>query len=106
MTNAMSAFPSSPVWSVTNNNYTTFTQDSLTTLPSSPRTPQTVKLAKDDRILNIKNHLVYAEQKYKEVLHKVAIIPAHNITPKMEDDVWAWEIFSQTVLPMLSFLDD
>ena len=106
MTNAMSSYPSSPVWSVTSNDFTPFSIDSISNMPSSPRSPKTVRKAKDDRILNVRNQLAYAQQRYKEVLHNVALTPSHKITPKIEEDVWAWGIFSETVLPMLSFLDD
>lgn len=55
---------------------------------------------------NIQEQLDFATVRYEEVLNKYMRTPCKYITDKQEEDVWAWGIFSEVVLPMLKIIDD
>lgn len=55
---------------------------------------------------NIQEQLDFASRKYEEVLNKYMRTPCRYITEKQEEDVWAWGIFSEVVLPMLKIIDE
>lgn len=64
--------------------------------------PKIIKKVKPGYLSSVHQQRKYAESKLHKVQHKLACTP----TNKLEEDEWAWRIFSQTVLPMLSFLDE
>ena len=72
--------------------------------PRSPRTPRSPQ--KVVKYNNIQEQLDFAVGKYDEVLRKFMNTPCCNITQKLQEDVWAWGLFSETVLPMLKFIDE
>jgi hypothetical protein len=55
---------------------------------------------------NIQEQLDFANRKYEEVLNKYMKTPCKYITEKQEEDVWAWGLFSEVVLPMLKIVDE
>lgn len=55
---------------------------------------------------SIREQLLFAQQKYQEVLSEHLNSPKHLHSSKSDEDVWAWGLFSETVLPMLLFVDD
>lgn len=55
---------------------------------------------------SVREQLAFAQQKYQEVLSEHINTPQHLHSKKQDEDVWAWGIFSETVLPMLLFVDD
>lgn len=55
---------------------------------------------------SIHEQLMFAQRKYQEVLAQQNNTPKHLHSKKSEEDVWAWGMFSETVLPMLLFVDD
>lgn len=65
---------------------------------NSPRTPV--------KYNNIQEQLDFANMKYEQVLNKYMNTPCNHITYKQEEDVWAWGIFSEVVLPMLKIIDE
>jgi len=73
----------------------------LATYPCLPKS-----LRKKVKYNNIQEQSDFATAKYNEVLTKYLNTPCCNITSKMQDDVWAWGVFSETVLPMLAFIDE
>lgn len=81
-----------------NGYYTPCTQDSPRTSRKSAK--KVVKYS------NIQEQANFASKKYGEVLHQLMNTPFCNITPKLQEDVWAWGIFTDTVLPMLKFIDE
>jgi len=68
----------------------------------SPRSPRRSPV----KYNNIQEQLDFANSKYEEVLNKYMRTPCKYITEKQEEDVWAWGIFSEVVLPMLKIIDD
>lgn len=68
----------------------------------SPRSPRKSPV----KYNNIQEQLDFANSKYDEVLNKYMRTPCRYITEKQEEDVWAWGIFSEVVLPMLKIIDD
>jgi hypothetical protein len=72
----------------------------------SPRSPKSHKKNVSVRYSNIQEQLDFAVIKYDEVVMKYMNTPCNRITSKMQEDVWAWGIFSETVLPMLKFVDE
>jgi hypothetical protein len=80
---------------------TQYVQNNIT-----PRGVKRIREAKNDRLASIQSQLVYAQKKYQEVLLKVSTVPTEMLTAKDEEEVWAWGMFSETVLPMLLFIDD
>lgn len=68
----------------------------------SPRSPRKSPV----KYNNIQEQLDFANYKYQEVLNKYMRTPCKYITEKQEEDVWAWGIFSEVVLPMLKIVDD
>jgi hypothetical protein len=78
---------------------------------NSPRTPNKSPRSQNSprshvKYNNIQEQLDFAEVKYQEVLNKYMNTPYGCITSKQQDDVWAWGIFSEVVLPMLKIVDD
>lgn len=55
---------------------------------------------------SVHEQLEYAKLKYESVLRIYNSTPQHRISAKLQDDVWSWGLFSQTVLPMLTFIDE
>ncbi len=78
----------------------------LTASPRKPKSPRSPKRNIGVKYHTVQEQLDFASVKYDEVLSKYMNTPCCNITPKMEEDVWAWGIFSETVLPMLTFIDE
>lgn len=76
----------------------------MATSPKDPKSPS--KTRKSTNYNNIQEQCDFAVMKYGEVLNKYMNTPCCNITSKMEEDVWAWGLFSETVLPMLTFIDE
>jgi hypothetical protein len=72
--------------------------------PTPPNSPR--KRSGGVKYNNIQEQLEFATVKYNEVLDKYMSTPCNKITKKQSDDVWAWGIFSETVLPMLKFIDE
>lgn len=66
--------------------------------PESPRSPV--------KYNNIQEQLEFANSKYEEVLNKYMRTPCRYITEKQEEDLWAWGLFSEVVLPMLKIIDE
>lgn len=52
---------------------------------------------------SIAHQIDYATQRYHEA---VMTYMYEEASPRMYEEVWAWETFSQQVLPCLKFLDD
>lgn len=82
-----------------------------TTPRNSPRSPaQSPRRQNSPRspvkYNNVQEQLDFANVKYQEVLRKYMSTPCSSITSKQEEDVWAWGIFSEVVLPMLTIIDD
>lgn len=65
---------------------------------NSPRTPVGYN--------NIQEQLDFANMRYEQVLNKYMNTPCTHITYKQQEDVWAWGIFSEVVLPMLKIVDE
>lgn len=68
----------------------------------SPRSPRKSPV----KYNNIQEQLDFANMKYEEVLNKYMRTPCKYITEKQEEDVWAWGVFSEVVLPMLKIIDE
>lgn len=81
-----------------NGYYTLNTQDSPKCTSWSPK-----KVVKYN---SIQEQCDFAALKYDKVLNNFMTTPCCNITSKMEEDIWAWGIFTETILPMLKFIDE
>jgi hypothetical protein len=57
----------------------------------------------NDRLSSVKSQLVHAEQRCNSLRACVGDSPR---SPKMKEEIWAWEMFSKNVLPMLLFVDE
>jgi hypothetical protein len=68
--------------------------------------PKRVKKVRPGHLSSVLEQQKYAERQLHKAQKQLASTPACRKTEKLKEEVWAWEIFSQTVLPMLSFLDD
>jgi hypothetical protein len=68
--------------------------------------PKCVKKVKPGHLSSVVQQQKYAERQLCKAQMKLATAPPSKRKEQLEDDVWAWGIFSQTVLPMLSFLDE
>ena len=55
---------------------------------------------------SVHEQLEFAKLKYESVLQTYNSTPPHKISAKLRDDVWSWGLFSSTVLPMLTFIDE
>jgi hypothetical protein len=55
---------------------------------------------------SVHEQLEFAKLKYESVMRIYNSTPPHRISAKLQDDVWSWGLFSQTVLPMLTFIDE
>lgn len=66
----------------------------------SPRSP------KGTNFTNIQEQLEHATVKYEEVLKKYMRTPCNRITRQQEDDLWAWQLFAEVILPMFKFVDE
>lgn len=71
---------------------------------SSVSSPKIKTVSGDDRLGSIRSQLVYAEDKYQRLLNEAS--KKKRLSKKEKDDIWAWKMFSETVLPMLLFIDD
>jgi 3-phenylpropionate/cinnamic acid dioxygenase small subunit len=57
--------------------------------------------------MSIAEQIEIANEKYNNAVSRYNWNALNRTTtPKMAEDVWAWELFSQTVLPGLTFLDE
>lgn len=87
--------------------YTRSVDDDLNSIEFSHSfSPKTIKRVRPGHLSSVSQQLKYAESKMQQVQQQYALTPIKRRTEKLEEEVWAWTIFSQTVLPMLSFLDD
>ena len=68
--------------------------------------PKYVKKVRPGHLSSVIQQQKYAERQLCKAQNKLATAPPSWGIEQLEEDVWAWTIFSQTVLPMLSFLDD
>ena len=68
--------------------------------------PMQIKKVKPGYLSSVYEQRKYAENKLQQMQQKLACTPLYKRTDMLEEEVWAWGIFSQTVLPMLSFLDE
>lgn len=68
--------------------------------------PKQFKEAKPGHLSSISQQRRYAEYRLYHVQQQLDRTPLWKRTEYLKEEVWAWEIFAQTVLPMLSFLDD
>lgn len=68
--------------------------------------PKQVKRVRPGHLSSVSQQLKYAQRRLFQVQQQLAKAPLGERIDKLEEEVWAWSIFSQTVLPMLSFLDD
>lgn len=78
---------------------------------TSPRTPTRSPRRQNSprspvKYNNIQEQLDFAEVKYQQVLNTYMNTPCSCITSKQQEDVWAWGIFTEVVLPMLKIIDD
>lgn len=78
---------------------------------SSPRTPRRSPKNQNSprtpvKYNNIQEQLDFANMRYAQVLNRYMNTPCNHITYKQEEDVWAWGIFSEVVLPMLKIIDE
>jgi hypothetical protein len=64
--------------------------------------PKQIKTVQPGYLSSVYQQRKYAECRFKQLQQKLA----NKSTDILEEEVWAWGIFSQTVLPMLSFLDE
>lgn len=71
---------------------------------SSVSSPKIKTVRGNDRLGSIRSQLVYAEEKYQSLLEDAS--NKKHLSRKEKDDIWAWKMFSETVLPMLLFIDD
>lgn len=71
---------------------------------SSSYNPSHIRVAYPGYLSDIKGQREYAEKKLK-IARKVAENTVVK-TKVMQEEEWAWEIFSQVVLPMLEFVDE
>ena len=88
-----------------------FRNNNASTPRSSPRSPARSPRRQNSprspvKYNNIQEQLDFANVRYQEVLNKYMNTPCTSITYKQEEDVWAWGIFSEVVLPMLKIIDD
>lgn len=56
-----------------------------------------------DRLASVKSQLVHAEQRLNTLRACVGDSPR---SPKLKEELWAWEMFSKNVLPMLLVVDE
>jgi len=68
--------------------------------------PRNQRKKKDVKFTNIQEQLDFSQAKYGKVVDKYMNTPCSCITKKMQDDVWSWGLFSEVVLPMLTFIDE
>jgi hypothetical protein len=68
--------------------------------------PTHIRKVKPGHLSSITQQRRFAESKFISVQRQLANTPASKKREMLEDDMWAWGIFANTVLPMLSFLDD
>lgn len=78
---------------------------------NSPRTPRSQNSPRSPRKTpvkynNIQEQIDFATGRYEELLKKFMKTPCNRITSKQEEDVWAWGLFSEVVLPMLKIVDE
>jgi hypothetical protein len=72
----------------------------------SPRKKKKEKKVHHIRFNNIQEQLDFSQVKYDKIVDKYMNTPCCRITEKKQDDVWAWGLFSEVVLPMLTFIDE
>lgn len=71
---------------------------------SASYNPTHIKVAESGYLSNIKGQREYAERRL--MVLKKSNQRALAITNAMQEEEWAWEIFSKLVLPMLEFVDE
>lgn len=71
---------------------------------SASYNPACIKVTGNSYLSSIKGQREYAERRLMVV--KKSNQRALVTTNAMQEEEWAWEIFSQLVLPMLEFIDE
>lgn len=71
---------------------------------SASYNPSKIKVTCPGYLGTVRGQIEYANYRLMNV--KKAMQRASVKTDAMQDDEWAWEIFSQVVLPMLTFVDE
>ena len=79
---------------------------------SSSYSPRHLRKVRAGYLSSVAQQQKYAEKKLQQVERELQVVRMQSDTfnkakkEQLEEDVWAWSIFSQTILPMLSFLDE